>query len=238
MAKDSSKAGSGNQPAPTKNRYHHGNLRESLLEAALAYLKTDTLDNLSLRSLAKTVGVSATAVYSHFADKTDLLIDLRTLGFRLLTEHLTRALEAQPESSGEIQVRLLGHAYMSFAAENPNLFDNLFSWAPERERMKSECIEAGIDSVDLLRNAILQLFRDNNLPTGDYQSSVATLSAWSLVHGLTMLIKTGSIEGAVYCGHWPDTFSAAHPKAQERAFDHLLTIEIEGLKAAVAKLTP
>lgn len=81
-----------------KDTYHHGNLRESLLSTALEFLQTDTLDNLSLRALAKRVGVSPTAVYSHFADKIELLIDVRTLGFRQLSEHLSRALAPRARS--------------------------------------------------------------------------------------------------------------------------------------------
>ncbi|UTF60162.1 TetR/AcrR family transcriptional regulator [Gilvimarinus sp. DA14] len=224
--------------AAAKSRYHHGNLRESLLSSALEYLQHDSLDNLSLRSLAKTLGVTATAVYSHFTDKTDLLIDLRTKGFEILSAHLRATLDTAPDATGEVKVRLLAHGYMAFARENPNLFDNLFAWTPERDRIKQECIEAGVDSIQLLRGAIVEMLQQHQLPSNEYATYVATLSSWSLIHGLTMLVKTGSIEGAIYCGHWPEEFGAAHPQSQARAFEHLLTIEVEGLKAAVAKITP
>lgn len=239
MATDSSSLESTHKAAPaTKNSYHHGNLRESLLQAAQEHLQHEGLDTLSLRALAKTLGVSATAVYSHFADKIDLLIDLRTQGFEVLTQHLAATLESAPNASGEDKVRLLAHGYMAFARNTPHLFDNLFSWSPEPERIKQECIEAGVDSIQLLRGAIIEMLSENELPNHDYATYVATLSSWSLVHGLTMLVKTGSIEGAIHCGHWPEEFGAAFPESQARAFEHLLTIEIEGLKAAVAKMTP
>ncbi|MDO3386585.1 TetR/AcrR family transcriptional regulator [Gilvimarinus sp. SDUM040013] len=227
-------------PSPTtrKSTYHHGNLRESLLAAALALLETDSLEALSLRSLAKRVGVSPTAVYSHFADKVELLVDIRTLGFRQLSEHLSTALSCEPDASGERRVRLLGMSYMSFAVLKPNLFDVLFSWSPDLERLKPECIEAGVDSVDVLRQAIIGMLTENGLPASDYIASVGSLSSWSLVHGLTMLVKTGSIEGAVYCGHWSTQFSAQEPESQQRVFEHLMTIEIEGIKAAAAQITP
>lgn len=224
--------------APRKSGYHHGNLRESLLEAALSSLETDSLESLSLRSLAKQVGVSPTAVYSHFADKVDLLIDLRTLGFRQLSDHLTRAIAESPGATGEHKVRLLGLGYMSFAAENPNLFETLFSWTPDLARIKPECIEAGVDSIDVLQQAIIQMLSENGLDPNEYLTSVASLSSWSLVHGMTMLVQKGSIEGAVYCGHWPGEFSAESPSTQQRIFNHLLTIEIEGIKAAASAITP
>ncbi|MDO6747059.1 TetR/AcrR family transcriptional regulator [Gilvimarinus sp. 1_MG-2023] len=229
---------SSNTPTERKSTYHHGNLRESLLAEALAFLESESLEGLSLRTLAKRVGVSPTAVYSHFADKVELIIDVRTRGFTMLSEYLSAALAREPDASGERRVYLLGIAYMHFAQEKSNLFDTLFSWTPDFERIKPECIEAGVDSVEILREAIIDMLHENGLPATDYPASVSSLSSWSLIHGLTMLVKTGSIEGAVFCGHWSSDFSEQSPKTQQRVFDHLLTIEIEGIKAAAHKLTP
>lgn len=227
-----------NMPSERKDTYHHGNLRESLLTTALDFLETGDLEKLSLRALAKRVGVSPTAVYSHFTDKTELLIDVRTRGFRLLSEYLNQALAQAPEASGEQKVRILGVSYMTFALQKPHLFDALFSWTPDLSRMKEDCIEAGVDSVEILRQAILEMLTEQGLPSTEYLVSVASLSAWSLVHGLTSLVKAGSIEGAVHCGHWPAEFSAQQPQAQQRIFEHILTIEIEGVKAAAAQISP
>lgn len=221
-----------------KDTYHHGNLRESLLSTALEFLQTDTLDNLSLRALAKRVGVSPTAVYSHFADKIELLIDVRTLGFRQLSEHLSRALAQEPEACGEQKVRLLGLGYMSFALQHPHLFDALFSWTPDLSRMKSDCIEASMISECLLQDAICQMFHERGVEPTKYQAAVASFSAWSHVHGLTMLVRSGGIEGAVHCGNWPETFSCQHPESQQRVFEHMLTIQIEGLKTSIDQLIP
>lgn len=226
-----------NCPAP-KAGYHHGSLRESLLAAAMQTLLSDGMDKLSLRGLAKQVGVSATAVYSHFQDKVDLLIDLRTQGFHHLSAQLQSAIDNNADKPGDEKVRALGFAYMDFAAEQPHLFDILFSWTPDVDRMKPDCVAAGIASECLLQDAICQMFRERGVEPTEYQAAVASFSAWSQVHGLTMLVRSGSIEGAVICGNWPEIFSSQHPKAQQRVFEHLLTTQIEGLKASVDRLIP
>lgn len=219
-------------PASTgkKTGYHHGNLREALLEAAMEALQSEGLDSLSLRNLARRVGVSATAVYGHFADKTALLVELRTQGFRLLTRYLQTAYEATDDP--EQRVRELGHAYMRFGRENPHLFDTLFTWMPDFERITPQCIEEGNNSELLLRRALIDMLSQNGEPPGEHQAAVASFSAWSLVHGITLLLKSGAIEGAVYCGKWPENFSAQHPDSQlTQIIEQLLTIEIEGIKA-------
>ncbi|HEY7884261.1 MAG TPA: TetR/AcrR family transcriptional regulator [Cellvibrionaceae bacterium] len=220
-----------------KTGYHHGNLREALLDTALQALKTESLDSLSLRGLAKSLGVSPTAVYGHFADKTALLIELRTLGFQQLSQHLQQAYDSTTDA--EARVRTLAYAYMNFGQQQTHLFDALFTWVPELERITPECIEAGNNSEAILQRALVEMLRQCGEAPTDHQAAIASFSAWSLVHGITLLMKSGCVEGAVYCGKWPEYFSAEHPQSQQpQIIEHLLTIELEGLKAAVKKLPP
>lgn len=222
-----------------KQRYHHGNLKQDLLDTALHALELESLEKLSLRSLAKALGVTPTAVYGHFSDKIALLIELRTLGFRQLSETMRSALADLPTPSpAEDKVRALGKAYMQFAADKPHLFATLFSWTPDFDRITPECAEEGARSEQILRNALLELLQKQGHDLTEYQAAVASFSAWSLVHGISMLLKTGSVEGAIYCENWPTSFSAQHPQSQAKVLDHLLTIQIEGLKSAAAKCQP
>ena len=79
-----------NDTATTKS-YHHGNLRAELLSTAIAQLRETGVDDLSLRALARAVGVSQTAPYRHFADKGELLAAMATQGYRDLLQDLTDA---------------------------------------------------------------------------------------------------------------------------------------------------
>lgn len=220
-----------------KANYHHGNLKQALLDAALAALAHESLDKLSLRGLAKTLGVTPTAVYGHFADKIDLLVELRTLGFEQLSQAMESSLAALPEpNSAEDKVRALGHAYMGYALDNPHLFDTLFSWTPDFSRITQECVEAGAGGENMLRATMVELLAEQGCTPTEYQAALASFSAWSLVHGISTLLKTGSVEGAIYCKNWPESFSPQHPDSHARVIDHLLTIQIEGLKASVGRL--
>ncbi len=156
-----------------------------------------------------------------------------------MTLTMNDAMEKLPAScSAEDKVRVLGQAYMSFALANPHLFDILFSWTPEFERITNDCIEAGAGCEQLLHNTIIELLTQEGAPPSEYQAAVASFSAWSLVHGVSTLLKTGAVEGAIFCDNWPESFSARNPASQAQVIDHLLTIQVEGLKAAAKRLQP
>lgn len=110
-----------------KSSYHHGNLRVALMDAGFRSLETGHLEDLSLRALAKEVGVTPTAAYNHFADKMALMVEMKTEGFRRFDASLTEALEPANDASPEDKVRCLGRAYMAFAFKHPGIFNLIFS---------------------------------------------------------------------------------------------------------------
>lgn len=217
-----------------KQSYHHGNLRQALLDAALATLEAEGLDKLSLRGLAKSLGVSPTAVYGHFADKTELLIAVHVGGFKVLRETLEQALAALPEAArGEDRVRALGLAYMRFARERPHLFDAMFFWTPDFSRVTQEQMQEGVGSEWLLRDTIIDMLKEDGVQLGAAEAAVASFSAWALVHGISTLLRTGAVEGAVHCEKWPEDFSSFHPHSrQDEVIHQILDIQIAGLKAS------
>ena len=81
--------------------YHHGNLRAELLDAAIEQLRSSSVEDLSLRALARSVGVSQTAPYRHFADKGELLAAMATRGYRGLLSALHRAGDASSDSPAD-----------------------------------------------------------------------------------------------------------------------------------------
>lgn len=222
-----------------KQPYHHGNLRQALLDSALETLEAEGLEKLSLRGLAKSLGVSPTAVYGHFADKTDLLIALHTGGFKVLREALERALEELPKAaSGEDRVRALGLAYMQFARERPHLFDAMFFWRPDLCRVTQEQLQEGVGSERVLRDTIIDMLKEEGVELSAAQAAVASFSAWALVHGISTLVRTGAVEGAVHCEKWPEDFSSFHPNSrQEQVIRQILDIQIAGLKASAQALS-
>src|SRR6476619_5979796 len=74
-----------------RGRYHHGNLRRALLDEALATIRAEGVEGLTLREIGARLGVSRTALYRHFADKRALLAAVATEGFRTLRQELVTA---------------------------------------------------------------------------------------------------------------------------------------------------
>src|SRR5688572_5614600 len=108
----------------TRRAYHHGNLRRGLLDEALATIRTDGVDRLTLREIGARVGVSRTALYRHFADKRALLAAVATEGFRALRLELIRAWEEGGRGLPGFQA--MGVAYIRFAVSNPAHYRVMF----------------------------------------------------------------------------------------------------------------
>jgi len=108
----------------TERAYHHGNLRQELLERAWATIDGDGLDALSLRQLARDVGVSHGASARHFADRTALLDAIAVAGFTRLNDALAAAAGSETTFAG--QLHAAGLAYIGFAVEHPAILDLMY----------------------------------------------------------------------------------------------------------------
>lgn len=168
--------------------YHHGDLRASVIAAGMKRLGGGDESELGLRGLARDVGVSATALYRHFPDKEALLDALADEGLRRLGALQAQAwLKAGGASAG---FKATGIAYVRFAHEEPALFRLSFTRKiPERYRESGAAASDGGEAAyNLLRASVGEA-----LP-GVKDPEIAALHAWSLVHGLAMLILDRRIE--------------------------------------------
>src|SRR6218665_2086733 len=103
--------------------YHHGNLRQALLAAALLILEKEGEAGLGLRDLARAVGVSPAAPYRHFDPRAALLEALAVTGFQRFTAAMEAVAAAKPNDA----MAEMGKTYVLFALENPGLFRLMFS---------------------------------------------------------------------------------------------------------------
>jgi AcrR family transcriptional regulator len=130
----------------TKRAYHHGDLREALIEQAIASVNAVGADHVSLRAVAAAVGVGPSAAYHHFADKEALIEAVKERGFLELDSFILAQVSTDTGQSNPIE--LLRHsaiAYISYAVDHPHLFQVMFSGiqAPRRP----EYIESSILST-------------------------------------------------------------------------------------------
>ncbi len=110
---------------PRKAAYHHGNLRQAIVDAALELLERDGLEGLSLRGVAARIGVSHAAPLHHFASLRDLLTAISAVGFARFAESM-RASKAQAPADPRSQMRAALDGYRDFAVSSPALFRLMF----------------------------------------------------------------------------------------------------------------
>ncbi|MDG2047941.1 MAG: TetR/AcrR family transcriptional regulator [Halioglobus sp.] len=170
---------------PSK-RYHHGNLREALLDTAIEQLHEGGMENLSLRALARAVGVSQAAPYRHFEDKSKLLAAMATNGYR----ELLRALRETGDTAGDCpkeQLFAFAHAYVDYAANNPQLFKLMFGPAVQPTAQHPELRRASRDTLQLVQD-IVQRGLDRNIFREVDGVAYMTNAAWSSIYGLSTLL--------------------------------------------------
>ena len=165
--------------------YHHGNLKEALISAGLEILSEHGLEGLSLRNVAKKIGVSHTAPYNHFPDKQALLAAISTAGHEQLHQILLDIFEKSKDTSPNIILEV-AWAYLQFALEYPDKFKLMFSGALEEEGDHPEYVAISQKSIALFEEIIVFCQTKGQLPAG--QVEIIAIRIWSLVHGFTYLM--------------------------------------------------
>lgn len=172
---------------PERSRYHHGDLRQSLIDAAIAIIESGDLAQLSLREVARRVGVSHNAPYRHFSDKDALLSAVAEQGFQKLRQATEQA--SNETVNADQRLRAIGTAYVQFALNNPVYYRVMFSLYQGRqdEGLKT----AMAQTFAVLLSAIQQGQQTGVFRTGDPLSMAQV--AWASVHGIAMLIIDGQL---------------------------------------------
>lgn len=149
-------------------------------------LAENDADSLSLRELARRVGVSAPSVYRHFPDKQALMTALAVEGLKRLGQSQHAAAEAA--GGGKEGFAATGRAYVRFALANPALYRLIFT-SPLIAAYRASAAERPEAFDFLLANAGAQVGADPK----SQAAHVAAVEAWALVHGLAMLMLDGQI---------------------------------------------
>jgi AcrR family transcriptional regulator len=158
--------------------YHHGDLRNGLLQAAREILEEESLSALTLRAVARKAGVSHAAPYRHFPNHEALLVELSIEGFDELRAAVAEAAKAQGSESDKIAT--MGAAYMRFVAQRPALARLMFGGQlPNRHQFPA--LERKADDIGEAIGAGLH-------------DSALGLAVWSALHGLAMLVLENVID--------------------------------------------
>ncbi|MFE7550914.1 TetR/AcrR family transcriptional regulator [Streptomyces gardneri] len=163
----------------SRKTYHHGDLRQSVLAAALDVIAAEGPGALSLRDLARRAGVSHAAPAHHFKDRTGLLTAIAAEGYDLLAATL----------AGTPDLRERGVRYVRFATDHPAHFQVMFQ--PDLLRADDpELLAAKERASAELRAGVAGL---PDVP----DARTAGIAAWSLAHGFATLFLTGNVDAAL-----------------------------------------
>jgi AcrR family transcriptional regulator len=172
--------------------YHHGALRDALLQAAERVLERDGLAGLTLRAVAREAGVSHAAPTHHFGDLTGLVSELAAIGFRQFNEAMAAA--CTPDLPFPMRGMARARAYVAYAKAHPGMYGLMFR-TERLDYSRSSLHEAAEASFAGLAQAIAASRHEQiEQEALTLEQAAAIARAWSLVHGFTMLMLDGRLE--------------------------------------------
>lgn len=211
---------SNEQPRKKPSSYHHGDLKNALIEEALKMVEEEGLERISLRDITKRVGTSRSAIYRHFDSKEALMREVVMAGFARLAKHLEPALTL--ENLGTVErFRMMAERYMEFARSYPALYRMIFG---ERAMQARESVhdindpmqETGFHAL----KSLVERAQNEGLIRKEEPMLIATV-IWAMMHGQASLLIDGHL-------HVREHFDALF----EMSFNTLL----EGLSTTSAKV--
>jgi AcrR family transcriptional regulator len=174
--------------------YHHGDLKNALIQAGVEILSKEGVGGLSLRKVAQRAGVSHSAPYSHFPDKQSLIAAISTEGFKQLARELDIAVSSYPGDPRR-QLQEAAWAYVQFALNNTDTFKIMFSGVLEKEKDYPAFVEISHGTFD----RVVDIVRTCQ-EAGVLRSTPPELTAvavWGQIHGIISLMLEGQISHAV-----------------------------------------
>jgi AcrR family transcriptional regulator len=178
---------------PAPKSYHHGDLRNALLAEAERILETNGMPGLSLRAVARGVGVSHAAPSNHFDDLTGLLSELAADGHLRMDAELLEKAQAAGDDPAQRAIAM-GRGYIAFAKAHPGLFTLMYR--SERLDRQRPALKAALAKKRLLLRNLLGARSGNETRPPMIVAAQAT-ALWALVHGYAVLMLDGALKGTL-----------------------------------------
>ena len=187
------------------HNYHHGNVKQELLAVAKKILETERVQSLTLRRLAKEVGVTPTAVYNYFSDKDAIIMTLKMELFDSFYD-IIFPIETRSDDP-EKRLAEAGYNYYLYSVHCPSHFEILFNYEIPPEIITEEFRQCACRSEEILLDVVRALYDKYQVPYDDVMLTKAFLAIWTQLHGLVTLINTGSIKATAETKGWPSQFA-------------------------------
>ena len=170
------------------DKYHHGDLRNALIEEGIKMINTSGEDSLSMRKLAEKCGVSMAAPYAHFKNKEEMITAIKQYVEEAFSEYLEAAVN-KAEAEVEARIVALGIAYVSFFIDNPEYFTFLFSRGYVHLNLDFHSSDENIfKPYKLLKDLCTRYFDEKKPGLSDYEKELDIIRIWSSVQGVTSII--------------------------------------------------
>ena len=166
-----------------RRTYHHGDLRQALLDAACEILRTKGVEALTLRAVARAAGVSQTAPYRHFADRRSLVAGVAQESFARMGEAIGRAVQSGKPGLPALERGMA--TYVHFALEHPAEYRVMFGPELANRDDLAQLSSTALEVFGLLRQGIARQQQSGALGKGD--PGLMAITAWATLHGLAML---------------------------------------------------
>jgi len=178
----------------TTKKYHHGDLKNALIQAGVKILAKEGVGGLSLRKVAKKAGVSHSAPYAHFPDKQSLIAAISTEGFKQLYTELDAAVS--PYANDPRRQLAEGiWAYVQFAMNNTDTFNIMFSDVLEKEKDYPAYVESSRKTFERVVG-IVKACQDAGV-LRPAPAEIMAVSVWGQLHGIISLVLEGQVSHAV-----------------------------------------
>ena len=175
----------------TKEQYHHGDLRRSLIEKGLEIINQEGEEKLSLRKVAMKCGVSNAAPYAHFKSKDEFIVAIQQHIMDSFTDSLEKTADQYKDSDSLLP--MLGKSYVMFFYKNPLYFDFLFSRKNIRIQLSlSVSDENENPPLDILKKTAVSIFKKANISEKSMQDKI--IAMWALVQGLSSIVTMPNVE--------------------------------------------
>jgi AcrR family transcriptional regulator len=169
--------------------YHHGDLKTVFLTYVREQMERTNLDELSMREMAKSAGVSHAAAYRHFADKRELLDTVAILGFEeILSDCISAVQSARNEPCSKLKA--CGLAYVQFGLTSPRLLAHMFN-SITRPQVNEMLSGLAAKLFGLLVELVIAGQSKEIFRTGDARQ--LSHACWAMVHGLSTLLSIGML---------------------------------------------
>lgn len=172
-----------------ESTYHHGDLRDALIKAALREAEQGGAEAISIKALAKQLGVSQPAPYRHFADREALLAAVTAEAFRQLSVILREAMARPSKQSKQSKLSRLAQATLEFGLRRNGIYRLMFA-----SRTVS-CAAKGSELHKATRETFALVIEALEAPAVGYLRERQALKIWAALHGVVMLAEQGLFTG-------------------------------------------